>query len=174
MDPRHLEAWLAQAEADCAAGRAGGDGISECHRRYWLQQACEKGIKALGLLLWEGPPADEGAFRSEFLYKHSPLKNLQGPGLPKSLKLLLRRLEEQLNALDGERLLRKVDATTPSTKPAEISYRYPFEDAKSTVIAPVWFTEWDAYQGNHMGVVASIDRFLKAVRNRVRKDRSRR
>lgn len=62
MADGRLKAWLRQARADLDAGRSqGGD---ECHRRYWLQQASEKGIKALGLAMWNGPTADEGVFRA--------------------------------------------------------------------------------------------------------------
>ena len=53
MGDEELKAWLRQARADLNAGRSqGGD---ECHRRYWLQQASEKGIKALGLCLTATP-----------------------------------------------------------------------------------------------------------------------
>ena len=145
------------------------EGGEECHRRYWLQQACEKGIKALGLILWRGPASDEGVFRASFLHKHSPLKQLKSdPLLPKSLRLLLRALETELERLDGAGLLLKVDATTPRTDPTEVSYRYPFVDATGRDVAPVDWTsaDWDAYQGNIAGLVASVDRFLRAVENR--------
>jgi hypothetical protein len=171
MADDRLRAWLRQARADLEAGRS--DGGEECHRRYWLQQACEKGIKALGLILWRGSTSENGVFRGHFLHKHSPLKQLQkdvdnDATLPKSLRLLLRAIESELGQLDGEGLLRKVDATTPTTDPTEVSYRYPFRDSSGQDIAPVdWTpTDWDAYQGNVAGVVASVDRFLRAVENR--------
>src|SRR5690606_37276212 len=104
-----LRAWLRQANADLEAGRSGGG--SECHRRYWLQQACEKGIKALGLVLWTGSPADDGLFRAHFLHNHSPFRRLEvdvraKPDLPTSLRRLFRQIETELSALDGDGLLR--------------------------------------------------------------------
>ena len=74
MADNHLKAWLRQARADLEAGR--GDAVEECHRRDWLQQACEKGIKTLGLILWRGPASDEDILRRHFLHRHSPLKQL--------------------------------------------------------------------------------------------------
>ena len=56
MADENLKSWLRQAHADLEAG--GIQASQECHRRYWLQQACEKGIKALGLLLWERSSPD--------------------------------------------------------------------------------------------------------------------
>ena len=171
MADDRLKAWLRQARADLEAGQ--GSAGEECHRRYWLQQACEKAIKALGLVLWRGPTSDDGVFRRHFLHKHSPLKQLGAeldnePALPKSLRLLLREIKAELGRLDGEGLLRKVDGTTPTTDPTEVSYRYPFLDSNGKDVAPVdWTaTDWDAYQGNAAGVVAAVDRFLRAVENR--------
>jgi hypothetical protein len=170
MADERLRAWIRQAQADLHAGRA-EDG-AECHRRYWLQQACEKGIKALGLLLWRGTPADEGLFRHRFLHKHSPLDQLakevrEDAAVPKSLRFLLREIEAELSRLDGAGLLRRVDGTTPTTDPVDVSYRYPFR-ANGLDVAPCdWRSaDWDSYQGNAIGIAAAIDRFLKAVDNR--------
>jgi hypothetical protein len=178
MADERLKAWLRQARSDLQAAR--DEGGHECHRRYWLQQACEKGIKALGLVLWNGPGADEGAFRGHFLNKHSPLKQLEtelgnDPALPKSLRLLLRQIEVELEPLDGEGLLRRIDATTPTTDPTQVSYRYPFRDSSGKEVAPRdWSaTEWDAYQGNAPGAAAAIDRFLRSVENRRLRSRER-
>ncbi len=177
MADERLKAWIRQARADWEAGRATSG--SECHRRYWLQQACEKGIKALGIVLWNGPAADDGRFRHHFLHQHSPLKELADeaaadPKFPKSLHLLVRQLEAELAKIDGEGLLRKVDSTTPRKDPTEVSYRYPFVDTAGQEIAPVdWTaTDWDAYQGNFAGVVAAIDRFLRAVEGRRQRGRT--
>ena len=175
MPDERLQAWIRQARADLEAGQA--PGASECHRRYWLQQACEKGIKALGLILWAGL-ADDARLRQHFLHRHSPLKQLAAevaadPAIPKSLLRLLRELEVELRQLDGGVLLRKVDSTTPTTAPTEASYRYPFQD-HGVEVAPVDWTaaDWDAYQGNFVGVVASVDRFLRLVENRRQRGRS--
>ena len=171
-DYQLIRAWLRQANADLDAARD-SSGALACHRRYWLQQACEKGIKALGAILWNGPAAYDKRFRSEFLYKHSPLKNLrETPGIPKPLSLLLRELEAELRRIDGHGLLAKVDSTTPTTDAMDVSYRYPFVDSSSgDIIAPVDFRGWDAYQGNEGGVISAVDRFLKAVRNRSKLNR---
>ena len=168
-----LRAWLRQADCDLTAARVAEPGILECHQRYWLQQACEKGVKALGMLLWRTPSADDGCFRREFLHKHSPLRNLkETPGIPKSLISLLRELEAELAKLDGRGLLMKVDSTTPTFHPMDVSYRYPFEDSAGQVIAPADYERWDVYQGNIEGITAAIDRFLKAVRNRSKAERN--
>jgi hypothetical protein len=176
MEDDLLKAWLRQARADLNAGRGGGG--EECHRRYWLQQACEKGIKALGLVLWNGPPESDGVFRDRFLHKHSPLKQLateleNDPSLPRPLRMLLRQIEAELYKLDGEGLLRRVDGTTPTTDPTDVSYRYPFRDSAGRTLAPQdWTTtDWDAYQGNAAGVVAALERFLRAVDNRRQRTR---
>jgi hypothetical protein len=177
MADERLKAWIRQARADLDAGRREGE--VECHRRYWLQQACEKGIKALGQILWKGSAADDGRFRQHFLHRHSPLKQLSqevaaDPGLPKSLRLLLRQLDAELGELDGEGLLRKVDSTTPTTDPADASYRYPFRGPAGEDVAPVdWSSaDWDTYQGNSVGVAAAIDRFLRTVENRRQRGRA--
>jgi hypothetical protein len=90
------------------------------------------------------------------------------PSLPKSLRMLLRQIDAELYKLDGEGLLRKVDGTTPTTDPTDVSYRYPFRDSTGRDLAPQdWTTaDWDAYQGNAAGVAAVIERFLRAVDNR--------
>src|SRR3954464_13915236 len=119
------------------AGQADDVLVAESHRRYWLQQACEKGIKALGLVLWHGPASDEGTLRSQFLHKHSPLQSLaQQPGLPQSLKLLFREIATELAGLDGAGLLRRIDTTAPTTNPTDVSYRYPFRDGSGVYVAP--------------------------------------
>jgi hypothetical protein len=177
MADDRLMAWIRQARADLDAGRAGVG--AECHRRYWLQQACEKGIKALGIVLWRGAAAEEGRFRQHFLHRHSPLKQLSAEvaadaSLPKSLHLLLRQLDAELGRIDGEGLLRRVDSTTPTTDPTEVSYRYPFKDTAGSDVAPRdWnAAEWDAYQGNRIGVVAALERFLGSIENRRKRGRA--
>jgi hypothetical protein len=170
-----IRAWLRQAECDLTAARSNASEILECHRRYWLQQACEKGIKALGLILWRTPSADDGCFQREFLHRHSPLKNLkETQGIPKSLVSLLRQLEAELTVLDGRGLLMKVDGTTPTTDLKKVSYRYPFKNSDDQVIAPADYKQlqWDDYQGNIEGVTSAIDRFLKVVRNRSKAERT--
>ena len=166
---------LRQASADLRAGGAQNADTAECHRRYWLQQACEKGIKALGTLIWNGPDQDESLFRKLFLHQHSPLANLtlEAGKAPKSIRLLLRQVQSELSAIDGSGLLMKVDATTPSTALGTVSYRYPFQDPADTsrLIPPCDYPDWDAYQGNDVGVSSAVERLLRSVRNRVRLQR---
>lgn len=173
--PDLLRAWLRQADSDLAAARAEAGGSAECHRRYWLQQACEKGIKALGIILWAERPADDGRFRADFLHRHSPLRNLKTvPGIPKSLAQLLKAIEADIGRIDGTGVILKVDATTPTTDLTDVSYRYPFFDVREgRIVAPVDYADWDAYQGNIEGVTAAIDRFLRVVRNRAKGGRNR-
>ena len=167
-----IKPWLLQARADLEAGKAGGQ---ECHRRYWLQQACEKGIKALGILLWAGEPAEDDLFRKHFLHKHSPLQHLKNEfdthGIPsRALPRLKREIETELGQLDGDGLLRKVDGTTPTTTVGDVSYRYPFQVGDRKVAPCELETiQWDSYQGNAMGVTAAIDRFLRQLENQQRK-----
>ena len=44
--PTQVEQWLLQAEADLRASEALAADIRENHRRYWIQQAYEKAMKA--------------------------------------------------------------------------------------------------------------------------------
>lgn len=171
MAEERLKAWLRQARADWRAGQA--QDISPCHRRYFLQQACEKGIKSLGIILWGQREHDEGLLRHYFLSRHSPLKHLatevqNDDAVPRSLRFLLRQIETELATLDGSSVLQRVDATTPTMNPADPSYRYPFVDGSGKDVAPVDWTEtdWDAYQGNAPGIVAAAGRFLSALENR--------
>src|SRR3712207_5287731 len=102
VDKEVVKAWLRQARADLEAAEQRLGGAGECHRRYWLQQANEKCIKALGLVSWAGPASDAAAFRSHFLHKHSPIGYLgKQTGLPKSLWLLTRQIEVELHRIDG-------------------------------------------------------------------------
>jgi hypothetical protein len=176
MIGRHLviKSWLRQADEDLKAGQAIRGDVSECHRRYWLQQACEKGIKALGIILWKDNIDDE-IFKHNFLHKHSPLKNLleilEKNKLTKSLYMLVRQIEAEINKLEGKDIIRKVDATTPTTDLTDVSYRYPFVDKQGNIVAPVDYPDWNSYQGNAMGVTDTIKDFLTKVRNRLMKDR---
>lgn len=85
----------------------------------------------------------------------------------------MRQIEAELTRLDGSGLLLRVDATTPTSNPNDPSYRYPFVDSTGVVVAPADWREsdWDAYQGNYQGVLASVRRFLREVENRVKAER---
>jgi hypothetical protein len=86
----------------------------------------------------------------------------------------LNQLDAELNQLDGNGVLRKVDATTPTTDPTDTSYRYPFLDATGKDIAPVdWNAQdWDVFQGNALGVSAAVARLLDKLGNRRKAGRS--
>jgi len=165
--PAQVDAWIQQAEADLRAARVVDEGIAECHRRYWIQQSCEKALKAYALMKWtEGAAAEELEFRRMFLLQHSPLKTLSGVGTPltKRLHLLRREVVLFVNGLDNAALLWKIDGTTPRNDPAETSYRYPFVH-EGEYAAPAAFVGWDAYQGNATGACAAVNRLIAAVRD---------
>jgi hypothetical protein len=86
---------------------------------------------------------------------------------------LLREIETELGRIDNSGLLLRVDATTASTNPTDPSYRYPFVDRGGDIIAPAtWIaSDWDAYQGNEMGVAKAIERLLSRVEDRIKMDR---
>ena len=146
MNTKHLlvKSWLQQAAVDLKAGKAVSDNVSECHRRYWLQQACEKCIKAFGILLWD-ENIDDSNFKNSFLTKHSPLKNLRerlvNKELSNQLFTLNRHINSEINSLEGKDILLKIDATTPTTDVHNISYRSPFvNNVTGKVLAPVDYT----------------------------------
>lgn len=89
--PQQVEAWIEQAEDDLEAARVDAAGLSECHRRYWIQQAYEKAIKAYALMRWKGASQDEAEFAQKFLLQHSPVQNLEASTpMSKALHLLER------------------------------------------------------------------------------------
>lgn len=164
--PEQVEQWLRQAEADLRAGEAEADGVSESHRRYWLQQSYEKAIKAWGLMKWKHNPDDEGQFHHVFLRHLSPfffIDNTNAP-LPKSIHLLQREARLFINGLPYRDVLIKLDATTPEFDETKVSYRYPFLDAVGEHVPPCAYEDWDAYQGERGEVRRSIRAFLREVR----------
>jgi len=163
-----IKAWIRQAEADLSAASAEAPGIAECHRRYWFQQSYEKSIKALALMKWTGVP-DEREFAQNFLWKHSPLATISTgkTPLPKKLYLLQRELTAFMIKLDGSALLKKLDATTPTTNPDDVSYRYPFR-YNNEYVPPAEYPDWDHYQGNHEGIRAGVARLINAVKAELR------
>lgn len=176
-DKTELIAWLRQARADLdACVGTGRDALAECHRRYLLQQACEKGMKALGLVLWDERTADVASFHQFFLRRHDPFSRLRAQeGLPRSLWALLRQIDAELGTIDNAALLRQVDGTSPSTDPTDVSYRYPFVHSQTgSVVAPVDVPtdQWDVYQGNEMGVSRAVGRLLDRVEGRIRRSRA--
>jgi hypothetical protein len=176
-----IEAWLRQAQADLTAGASTAKETSPCHRRYWLQQACEKGIKALGRLLWasRNDPVAQKAFEKHFLWEHSPWLELDAyvkaptaptaPAAPRAITVLHRQIDAELRKIDRKGVLRKVDATKPTKKPDDMSYRYPFLDAGiHRAPCELRATRWDAYQGNRRTVIGAVRRLLECVANRAK------
>jgi hypothetical protein len=155
--------WLTQAEADLRAARAEHGDVAECHRRYWLQQSYEKAIKAYALIHWKGP-ANDKQFRTQFLLKHSPFKSVGAGASPLSLLLhkLMRQLETFVRRLDNAGLLLKIDDTETSSKPDQVSYRYPFFEG-GNLVAPCEYEGWEGYLSNREGATAAVDRLLRAV-----------
>jgi hypothetical protein len=100
-----------------------------------------------------------------FLLRHSPLRAVADPKSPLSAAMFaLRRLVNQfINGLGAHaERLRKIDGTTPSNDPREISYRYPFiVDGRD--VAPGDYEEWDKYQGNIADARVAVEELLKQV-----------
>jgi hypothetical protein len=166
---KQVKTWIQQAEADLDAARVEDARLGECHRRYWIQQSYEKAIKAYALMRWTGAAVDEPQFARLFLLQHSPLKTVTEATTPlsKPLHLLAREVETFVRRLDNHDLLLKIDATTPRNEPAEVSYRYPFL-VDDEYRAPVFYREWDAYQGNFAGAQAAVGRLLSAVKDELK------
>ncbi|MDI1435941.1 MULTISPECIES: hypothetical protein [Polyangium] len=169
--PAQVRAWIRQAGADLAAAKADTDALAECHRRYLIQQSYEKAIKALALMLWDGADDEMREFDRLFLGQHSPLKSLgeSESTLSKALFNFRRRIETFLNKrVDNADLLLRIDATKPSKRPNDVSYRYPFLQ-DHTYIAPADFSAWDTYQGNQMGALAAVTHLLKEVNEELKR-----
>jgi hypothetical protein len=167
--PKQVRSWIDQAEADLAAARADAGGVAECHRRYWLQQSYEKAIKALALMKWTGGAADEAEFTRQFLLQHSPLKKVgtTSTTLSKPLRALARELGAQVRRLDNGHVLIKIDATAPTSDPAEVSYRYPFH-RDGEFVPPASFDDWDDYQGNFMAAESAVRRLIGVVKDELK------
>lgn len=163
--PKQVEQWLRQAEEDLRAAAADADGISENHRRYWLQQSYEKAIKAWGLMRWRHNADDERQFHNVFLRRHSPFFVIDTTNalLPKSIHLLQREARAFVNRLAYGDVLIKIDATTPEFDETKVSYRYPFV-ADDEHIAPSAYDGWNAYQGEWGEVRRSVRTFIREVR----------
>jgi hypothetical protein len=163
--PRQVEQWLLQAEADLRAAEADSDGVTDGHRRFWLQQSYEKGIKAWGLMKWRYNLDDEGQFHHVFLRRHSPFLSIDRTNapLPKSIHLLQREARAFVNGLAYGGVLMKIDATTPEFDETKVSYRYPFL-VDGHHVAPCDYEGWDAYQGEWAEVRRSVRAFLREVR----------
>ncbi len=163
--PKQVEQWLRQAEEDLRAAEADAEGVSENHKRYWLQQSYEKAIKAWGLMKWRHDADDEAQFHHVFLRRHSPflyMDNTNAP-LPKTIHLLQREARAFVNGFAYSAVLIKIDATTPEFDETKVSYRYPFLVGEEH-IAPSNYDAWDAYQGEWGEVRRSVRNFIRDVR----------
>jgi hypothetical protein len=164
---------------------AAAKGLSKCHTRYLLQQAYEKGLKALGIAMLSPKLLADKQFTSVlgdyFLHHHTPMTVLSESGdedtvaelkraFPKDWERLLKqlktfRIELKRRLLDDSddslrRAWEKVDATRPSKDPTIVSYRYPFFDGDEQV-APASWQDWDDYQGPEATVGGAVDELLK-------------
>jgi len=164
-----VSAWLAQAEADLNAARVEDARFAECHRRYWIQQGYEKAIKAYALIRWNGSSRDL-RFRMDFLLKHSPLKSIGATAsLTKELYLLGREVESFVRGLGDAGLLMKIDDLETSSRPDQVSYRYPFRlQGGAAELPPSEYSDWEACLGNRMGSTAAVERLIRKVRGELR------
>lgn len=177
--------WLQQAKADRDASKA--TKIADCHKRYLLQQAYEKGIKALGLACMnehqEKNKKITSALGDYFLHHHTPmtvfsseddaerLAELQrdypgfGETVHRQLKIIRTRIVTILRDGTNQKVVKtweQIDATRPTKSLDSVSYRYPFVDAQSIDgIAPCAWTGWDGYQGQEQEVRDAVDELLK-------------
>ena len=87
--------------------------------------------------------------------------------MPRGLRLLRREVIAFVNRQDQPELLRKIDATTPTTDIDQVSYRYPFLD-DGVPTYPSQYVGWDAYQGGAMAVRSSLQRLIRSVRDELR------
>jgi hypothetical protein len=173
--------WFQQARADRDASKAAK--ISDCHKRYLLQQAYEKAIKALGLACMNEHQAKDkkiaSALGDYFLHHHTPmtvfssdddaerLGEIQAayPKFGENVHRQLKTIRMQIVTIlrDGTdakvvKIWEKIDATRPTKSIDSVSYRYPFVDPQNQLgIAPCAWTGWDAYQGPEQDVRDAVD-----------------
>ena len=168
------ELWLRQAKADAAASRVKGQ-LAECHRRYLLQQAYEKGVKALALACLTKKQGNKKQFASAlgdcFLHHHTPftvfstkvdaewaeeLRQAYGRDwetLLKGLKVLRTEVaKRRQNGADAKTIAawKKIDGTRPIKAVNAVSYRYPFVDPAQKFpegVSPADWSDWNSYQG---------------------------
>jgi methylphosphotriester-DNA--protein-cysteine methyltransferase len=190
------ELWLKQARADEKASRTAG--LAECHRRYLLQQAYEKGVKALALACLTTKQAKDKQFASAlgecFLHHHTPVTVFSNKDdaaweeelrasykgnwekLLRELKTVRRTLATALGRESDKRIVdawQKIDGTRPSKVIDAVSYRYPFiQDAYPDGVAPSEWNGWAAYQGeaDHVrnAVVTLLERAGQQVKTWLR------
>lgn len=184
--------WFKQARADAKASAAGHD-LAECHRRYLLQQAYEKAVKALALAnLPKRLDADRqfaSALGDYLLMHHTPWTVFSGKNdeewrnelrgayaarwseLLRKLKELRRNVAIQLQRDTDARIVevwKQIDSTRPSRSVDEVSYRYPFVvDEQSDGIAPVDWDGWSQYQGAEELVRSAIEELLQRAGRQV-------
>jgi hypothetical protein len=180
------ELWLQQAKADEAASRAKGP-LAECHRRYLLQQAYEKAVKAFALACLAPKQRAKKQFASAlgdcFLHHHTPMTvfatkddadwadelrsayGSSGAELVKELKALRNQVATRMK--DGAdtktvEAWERIDGTRPTKAVDAVSYRYPFIDpAHPEGVAPKDWRGWDSYQGSEDAVREAIADLLK-------------
>ncbi|MGM0578169.1 MAG: hypothetical protein ACQEXJ_20760 [Myxococcota bacterium] len=173
-----------QARADLRAARCTDDAVAECHRRYWLQQAYEKALKAY-LVAQVGKRERHEVLlivRDTILGSHSPLTDFpRGVDLDdlkarleqaypddwqrglRLVELLRRHAHAFVTNRRGHEALYKLDDTRPSIAARYPSYRYPFFDGGKSV-APAKWRGWTGYQGPEEEVAGAVEELIDAAR----------
>ncbi|HEX7601229.1 MAG TPA: hypothetical protein VF316_06470 [Polyangiaceae bacterium] len=187
------ELWLRQAKADEAASRATG-ALAECHRRYFLQQAYEKAVKALALACLTRKQSKDkqlsSALGEHFLHHHTPWTvfstkddaawadelrlayGAHGPTLLRELKLLRQQVAVRMQDRADGRVVdawKQIDGTRPRKAVDAVSYRYPFvDDAHVDGVAPKDWNGWSEYQGKEDVVRDAVAQLLRRAGDQVR------
>lgn len=174
LDQDEVRAWLEQARADLLAASVMVDENTESHRRYWLQQAYEKAVKAFGLSLLESPTAAERAeLRKAFLGHHDPVQSIEKHA-PESklIHALKRRVSTFVQSQRDYTALNRIEDHKARFDHTTMSYRYPFKRAQdATWITPAQFTDWSELLGSFDKSIEAVGSFVNSVENEYKKMR---
>lgn len=173
-DQDEVWAWLEQAKADLQAASVLVDENTESHRRYWLQQAYEKAVKAFGLSLLESPSEEHRAeLRGGFLRHHDPVRSFEAhPPASKVISALKRRLSTFVRSHPEYPTLDRLEEHKARLDSSSMSYRYPFKRAQdATWIAPARFADWSELLGSFDKSREAVRSFVTAVENEHKKMR---
>ena len=166
-DTKLADAFLRQAKADFKVAEFVG--MPEFAARYFLQQSVEKALKAFGYAKFAGGVGGDRYIDDFFFRRHDPLQKLGAADLrrlSKNANLLRRAIVLFVESLPERTAIEKIDATSASHDPREISYRYPFQvDAVWTT--PAEYGGWTAYQGGLPQVRTAVRKLLVAVADEI-------
>lgn len=176
--------WIAQATSDLGVFEqlAGVEG-SASQRWYLLQQAYEKAIKSIGIIVFSPSIPDSTlcrGFKHFFLATHRPLTAIASLNLAALQKQFKREashvyralvsFSNQMDAIVGEvhgaEVLRRLDAVHQSFSAEEKSFRYPFfaDPPDGSPIAPCEYTDWGVDVGTEKRVHGAVKNVLKTAR----------